>query len=266
MAYGSVQIPAGCTVKVGDTIPGLVDFGVLKGDAQIQIAYDLVKVLGSKAEVLVDFIKNPRATATFELYQLHWPNIVELLDGAMTLTPIAGVLVPAEVQVVASGDWGYNDFILIEHQNGDGTTNVIASVVGGVNGALVAETDFFKGQDSQGRWGIFVIDSATVTTEAQTITITYAYTPNAANQVDMGAATATLVAKIVEFSKTIAGKIFRARLWSVTNAEGLTLAFPDSANDEPASLPVTLVGALDTAKLTGTQLIEIYDEIGLVFP
>ncbi len=73
-------------------------------------------------------------------------------------------------------------------------------------------------------------------------------------------------AKIVEFSKTIDGKVFRARLWSVTNEEGLTLAFPDSANDEPASLPVSLVGGLDTAKATSKQLIEIYDEIGITFP
>lgn len=266
MAYGSVNIPAGCTVKIGDTVPGLVDIGVLKGDASIQIAYDLQKVLGSKAEVLIDYIKNMRATAVFEMYQIHWPNIAELLDGALTLTPIAGVLVPAAVQVVAGGGWGYNDFIPIEHQNGDGSTNIIASVVGSTDGALVANTDFFKGQDSQGTWGIFVIDSMTVTTEAQTLTITYAYTPNAANQLDMGDKSATLVAKIVEFSKVIGTATFRARLWSVTNEEGLTIAFPDSANDEPMSLPVTLVGGLDTTKAAGTQLIEIYDEIGLVFP
>ncbi len=266
MAYGSVHIPAGCTVKVGNTVPGLVDLGVLKGDAQIVLSYDKQKVLGSKAEVLVDFIKNMKATATFELYQLHLPNIQKLLDGVATLTMIPAALVPGAVQVVASGAWGYNDFIPIEHQNGSGAAITINSVVGSVNGALVANTDYFKGQDSQGRWGIFVIDSVTVTTEAQSITINYDYTPAAAYQLDMGEKSAELVAKIVEFLKTIDGKIFRARLWSVTNEEGLTLAFPDSANDEPASLPVSLVGGLDTAKATGKQLIEIYDEIGITFP
>ncbi len=120
MAYGSVHIPAGCTVKVGDTVPGLVDLGVLKGDAQIVIAYDKVKVLGNKAEVLLDFVKNMKATATFEMYQLYLPNIAKLLDGVATLTAIAGVLVAGAVQVVANGSWGYNDFILIEHQNGSG--------------------------------------------------------------------------------------------------------------------------------------------------
>jgi len=70
----------------------------------------------------------------------------------------------------------------------------------------------------------------------------------------------------VEFSKTIAGKVFRARLWSVTNESGLTLAFPDSAGDDPLSLPVKLTGGLDTTKAAGEQLIEIYDEIGLIFP
>jgi hypothetical protein len=200
------------------------------------------------------------------MYQLYLSNIQKLLDGVATLTTIPGTLVAGASQVVASGAWGYNDFIPIEHQNGNGAIITINSVTGSVDGALVAETDYFKGQDSQGRWGIFIINSATVTTEAQNITINYDYTPATAYQLDMGEKSAELVAKIVEFSKAISGKVFRARLWSVTNEEGLTLAFPDSAGEEPASLPVSLAGGLDTTRATGQQLIEIYDEIGLVFP
>jgi hypothetical protein len=105
-----------------------------------------------------------------------------------------------------------------------------------------------------------------LTTEDQVITIDSDYTPAVAYTLTMGDKSAELVAKIVEFSKTIGGKVFRARLWSVTNEAGLTLGFPDSANDEPLSLPVTLVGGLDTTKAAGEQLIEIYDEIGVTFP
>jgi len=266
MAYGSVHIPAGCTVKIGDTVGGLASLGVLKGDATIGITYDNVKVLGSKAEKLLDGIKNMEAEAAFELYQLYLPNIKKLLDGAVTVNPIAAAPVPGAVQVVASGAWGYNDFIPIEHQNGAGTIITINSVTGSVDGVLVAETDYFEGQNELGIWGIFIINSVTVTTEVQNITINYDYTPNAAYQLLMGEAYAELVAKIVEFSKTIDGKNFWARLWSVTNSAGLTLSFLDSAGDEPQSLPVTLAGGLDTARAAGEQLIEIYDEIGLIFP
>lgn len=263
MAYGSVHIPAGCTVKVGDAVESLVELGVLKGDASIEISYDRVKVQGSKAETLVDFIKNMKATAAFELYQLYLPNIAELLDGAVTLESQAGVLVENHQQVVASGEWAYDQFIPFDQQNGDGTCPSVDSVVGSVDGALVEDTDYFLIKDENGVWGFYVIDSATVTTESQSITAQFDYTPAASKTLHMGEQSAELVAKIVEFSKTIDSKVFRARLWSATNESGFALAFPDSANDDPASMQITMSGGLDTGRATGKQLIEIYDEVGL---
>ena len=93
MSYGSVHIPAGCTVKIGDTVGGLATLGVLKGDASIEITYDNVKVQGSKAETLVDFVKNMKAAATFEMYQLNLTNIQKLLDGAAEVSHVAAAIV-----------------------------------------------------------------------------------------------------------------------------------------------------------------------------
>jgi hypothetical protein len=98
---------------------------------------------------------------------------------------------------------------------------------------------------------------------AQVFTLSYDYTPAASKTIKMGEDSASFTSKIVEFSKTIDSKTFRARLWSAVNKEGLTLAFPDSAGDDPASIPITLEGGLDTSKTEGEQLIEIYDEIGV---
>ena len=364
MAYGSVQIPAGCTVKIGDTVPGLLDLGVLKGDASIGITYDKVKVMGSKAETLIDFIKNPKAEANFELYQFHLPNIVKLLDGAATVGYTAGALLSDQPEVIPVGNWLYDRFYPLAHQNGLGTVPTINRVAGSldttfeltlatvldgdtvtINGLvftaaaatnpalrefevgvtdpddaielaavindttygvpgitavpvaavvtltvdtplvtglwassvggtitivgvdeLVLDTDYFVLKAPDSKWGINIIDSALVTTEDQVITVDSDYTPAIAYTLTMGEKSVELVAKIVEFSKTIAGKVFRARLWSVTNESGLTLAFPDSAGDDPLSLPVKLTGGLDTTKAAGEQLIEIYDEIGLIFP
>ena len=368
MSYGSVHIPAGCTVKIGDTVPGLADLGVLKGDASIGITYDKVKVQGSKAETLIDFIKNMKAAATFELYQLHLPNIEKLFDGAVTVTPAAGTPLTRQSEEIAVGSWLFDRVIPLEHQMHDGTaptlinrvtgsidttleltlTDVLAgdkvtingltftahattttpalrefSIAGatdtldaielgivindatyGVPGItatpavavvtlsvdtplvtglsansvggtivivgvdeFVLDTDYFLLRAHDGRWGINIVDSGIpVSTELQVITVDSNYTPAASYTLIMGDPSIELTTKIVEFSKTIAGKIFRARLWSVTNEDGLTLAFPDSAGDEPLSLPVSLVGGLDTGKAAGSQLIEIYDEIGLTFP
>lgn len=363
MSYGSVHIPAGCTVKIGDSVLGLTDLGVLKGDASIGITYDKVKVQGSKAETLIDFIKNMKVAATFELYQLYLPNIEKLFDGAVTVTPTAGTPLTNQPEEIAVG-WLFDRVIPLEHQMGTGAAPTINRVAGSVDttleltlatvvaghtvtingliftaaaatdpalrefevgvadaddaialtsvinnatygvpgilaapaaavvtlsvttplitglsassvggtitivgvGAFVLNTDYFLLMAPDGRWGINIIDTALVTTESQVITVDSNYTPAASYTLVMGDASVELTTKIVEFSKTIAGKIFRARLWSVTNEDGLTIAFPDSAGDEPLSLPVSLVGGLDTAKAAGKQLIEIYDEIGVTFP
>lgn len=366
MSYGSVHIPAGCTVKIGDTVPGLADLGVLKGDASIGITYDKVKVQGSKAETLIDFIKNMKVAATFELYQLHLPNIEKLFGGAVKVTPAAGAALTDQPEEIAVGSWLFDRVIPLEHQMGTGLAPTINRVAGSVDTTLeltltevladttvtingltftahatittvalrqfkidgvddadatelalcindttygvpgitatpaaavvtlsvdtplvtglsasssaatlvvagvaefVLDTDYFLLRAHDGRWGINIVDSGIpVSTESQVVTVDSDYTPAASYTLVMGDPSVELVAKIVEFSKTIAGKIFRARLWSVINEEGLTLAFPDSAGDEPLSLPMSLVGGLDTSKAAGSQLIEIYDEIGLTFP
>ena len=263
MAYGSVHVPAGCTVKVGDSIGSLTDLGVLKGDAAVEVTYDLVEVLGSKAEEVMSYAKNMKAAATAELYQLHLPYIQKVLDGVATVTSIDGTPVTGYSQVVSSGAWSYEKFIPFDKQHGTGAKITPTSVTGSVDGALVLDTDYFVMKNEQGIWGLYVIDSTTVTTEAQNITIVYDYTPAVSKTLKMGAASAQMVAKIVEFSKTVAGKVFRVRLWSAKNETGITLAFPNSDTDEPASLPLSLSGRLDATKATGEQLLEVYDEIGI---
>jgi len=268
MAYGSVHVPAGCTFKIGDTVGGLATMGVLKGDSNIEITYDLIEVLGSKAEEVLAYAKNMKAVAACELYQLHLPNIQKVLDGLASVDSVDGSKVEDYDQTASSGDWAYNEFIVGEYQNGDGTVLQIdaqgyVDVTGSVDGALAHNTDYVMVKDAEGRWGIIIIDSVNVTTEAQDLTISYDYTPAESKTLKMGSPSASLTAKIVEFSKTIDGKVFRARLWSAKNEAGLTVAFPESNADEPASMPVSLSGRLDATKADGEQLIEIYDEIGL---
>jgi hypothetical protein len=269
MSYGSVHIPAGCTVKIGDTVGGLASLGVLKGDASIEITYDKVKVQGSKAETLVEFVKNMIANATFELYQINLTNIQKLLDGVATVSHVDGTIVEDHDQTIAAAAYEFNEFIECEYQNADGTVPQIdatgaPTLSGATDGALTEGDDFFITKNGEGKWGIIIVEAGTtVTTMDQVFTLSYDYTPAESYSLKMGEDSAELTTKIVEFSKTIDGSVFRARLWSVTNESGLTLAFPDSAGDEPASTPVTLTGGLDTDKADGEQLIEVYDEIGL---
>lgn len=105
-------------------------------------------------------------------------DLIDLLLGG-TPADVAGSIVNNYSQVEASGAWAYNTFIPFDFQDGDGTAPVVDSVTGGTDGALVLNTDYMLVKNAQGQWGIIVIDSATVTTLAQTMTIQFDYTPNA---------------------------------------------------------------------------------------
>ncbi len=113
-------------------------------------------------------------------------KLENIMKGIVTRTTVAGTPVAGATQTESSGDWGYDDPIIIENQNGNGTELTINSVTGGTDGALVEGTDYFVGTDSLGQTVVTIIDSATVTTEAQDMVIDYDYTPNASQTVSGG--------------------------------------------------------------------------------
>jgi len=134
-------------------------------------------------------------------------TIALLLGG--TSTDVAGTLVSGATQILANGSWNVNQFYEITNQNGDGSIISIISVVGSVDGALTVNTDYDLIKDpTTGKYGIVLQDlvpAPTLTTIAQNITITYAYTPNAAENIALTIAfqeSALLVAKIEAVSGT----------------------------------------------------------------
>lgn len=113
-------------------------------------------------------------------------KVLELFKGLVTRSTVAGTPVSNYSQVKASGAWAYNTFIPFDFQDADGTAPSIDSVTGGSNGALTVNVDYIVVQHDDGRWGIMVIDSSTVTTLSQTITIQFDYTPAASQSLSMG--------------------------------------------------------------------------------
>jgi hypothetical protein len=169
---------------------------------------------------------------TFDRYESLNMTIEQILADLLdTFDDVAGDLVEDEEQTVTSGNWGFNDPIVVEHQNGDGSFLTINSVTAGTDGLLVAETDYFVGQDGNGDTVITVIDSATVTTEAQNLVINYDYTPNASVTQDMGAGTElnTFIVRIVAKND---GRQVQYDFWNVQrNAGGETKFAKDDAED-----------------------------------
>jgi len=263
MAYDNVLIPSGATVSIGDTVGGLTDVGVLKGDASLEITYDKLNVKGSKAESLISTTRNAKVVAAFELYQWDFDRIQEMLDGFATVTPVAATIVEDYDQVTVADAFDFNEFIECEFQNADGTvlqidTSGHPTVSGSTDNALSYGTDFLVVKNGQGKWGIIILDTVPVTTMDQVFTISYDYTPAASKTLKMGNASTNLVAKIVKMEyEDAAGTTVECFIWSATNEAGLKITFFDSSQEEPASLPVSMQGGLDTTRAAGDQLLQI---------
>jgi hypothetical protein len=210
-------------------------FNSLKEDVQIDF---------DNTNPMKKFVKGIDASITVDIAEIDMTTFSLTDAGWAIVTPVAGAPVAGETDLIVSGTWSYNEFQPIEHQNGDGSTITINSVVGATDGALVSETDYFKGQDSDGVWGIFIKDSATVTTLAQNITIDYDYTPNASKVVtfnDFG----TKTLKVARITNTnSAGKTFIIDMENVTNTEPWVLPFLADDSDDVAVMSLTLTGTV----------------------
>lgn len=151
-ANGAAYAPAVESVEVSFDDVGVVYDQVAKETAEISI---------SSGRVLdFDFVK-------------------DVTGGLYTKVTTPGTPVVGANQVVNSGNWKYQTPFLIANQMGDGTAPTITSVTGSVDGALVANTDYFLIKLPEAGWAIYVKDSTTVTTELQNLTIVYNYTPAA---------------------------------------------------------------------------------------
>lgn len=125
---------------------------------------------------------SPLSTINVQFLENIDAEKISILTGA-TVTVIAGTLVAGATQTVTASTYAFNQFIKIANQNGDGSAITVNSVTGATDGLLVANTDYFVWQNAAGEYGIFIIDSVTVTTVAQNLTINYDYTPNASVEV-----------------------------------------------------------------------------------
>jgi hypothetical protein len=255
---GAVKLGS-AKVEVGDTVPTLENLGAMRGIA-LSESWDKVEVESDNAGVIKEYIKNQRVAITGQLIEIDLEILNEIRGGIDTYTAVPGTPVTDYNQVVNSGDWHYNDFIKFEHQNGDNSQITPDSVTGSVDGALVEDTDYFVGQNERGESGIFIIDSATVTTEAQNITIVYDYTPAASKKLSSGGKK-TINPKVVRLTNTDEnGKKLQVTVYFASVEEGITLEFPSDEAEDVMVTPINLVGKVDVDRTVGDQLYEIVDE------
>jgi len=240
-------------VQIGDNFSSLVDIGALRNPVLTGLVENQA-IEFDNVDDLKKFVNGKKVQFTFDLAEINLTNLATLDAGLVTLTTVAGSAVTNESHVIASGDWAYDQFIQFPFQMSDGTAPTsIDSVTGGTDGVLVEDTDYFIMKHA-GQWGIYVKDTATLTTEAQTLTIVADYTPAASKNLTFGdSGTKTLkVMRIVNTDES--NKEFRIDINNATNFTPYSIDFAGDDEEDVAILPIQLEG----------QIVEIVDEQQIV--
>lgn len=232
-------------IEVGDDAGSLVDLGAVR-NVRFTGRQERTKVDSDNRGTIINKIRMT-GVIDFELMEVgHMPNLEQLFKGLVTRTTQAGTLQSGVDQVVASGAWIYDKLIELENQNNDLSKPTINSVTLGTDGAIVLNTDYAIGQDAgSGRWGILIRDSVTVTTEAQSVTINYDYTPAAA-QVLTGGTSKTATPRYVKITGPSEDDSTIERIVTLdaaVAASDMLIAFLDVENaGDVGNMPVTLEG------------------------
>jgi len=228
-------------VLVGNDFNTLVDVGALRNPIFKSLAENQA-IKFDNVDDLNKFVLGKKVQVTFDLAEINFDNMAVLDGGILNLTTTPATPVAGASQLVVAGEWGYNTFIKIAHQNGDKTPLTINSVTAATNGALVSETDYFKGFNEAGESGIYIKDSVTVTTLNQNITINYDYTPNESKKLTFNdSGTKTLkVMRLINVDEN--GKEFRIDIEDGTNFAPISVDFAGDAQDDVAILPVDFQG------------------------
>ena len=258
----SVQNPAAirlgsCKLEVEDH-PGafadMVNVGILKGTELRVIPQNITIQPDNAPEIdVADQIVGAEVTAT--LYEWTLDTLAKF--GLGTVTTENGDPVSGKTLNIASGAWAFSKFIPVTDQPSASITGVSGSAAGD----LALNTDYRVITDEKGVAGIIVLETATVTTTAQVLTITYGYTPVVSKIIKLGGKGRTPKYVAVQLTNTnAAGKKFRYRLFKAKLSSEYKHTFAADSGGEPAGIPITLTARPDPTLDEAENVIQIYDE------
>lgn len=248
-------------VLVGATYGTIASMGAADG-IKGEESFERVKIEIDNAGEVVEKIKNHKIKISGEFYELDLARVYAIRGGIDSYSTVDGTIVNNHSQVVASGAWSYDGFIPFEYQNGDGSKITPDSVTGSTDSTLTLGTDYFIGEqvDGSGIWGIVILDSETLSTETQTITIVFDYTPAASKVLSSGGKVTVADRVVVIRHKDSTGSVvFELQVYKAKNDSGLTLNFPSDNGDDALKVPFTFEGTCDSTRTVGDQLFKITD-------
>jgi len=188
--------------------------------------------------------------------------VSKLTGGLFTYSTVAGTPVAGHDFVASSGAWSFDKTILLDKQNGDGSKPTINTVTGSVDGALVEDTDYFVTKLDGAGWAVVILDTVTVTTEAQDITVNFDYTPSAKSIIKRGGikiitpielAFQTIGSSQVDGSDEYVTFYFHKVFSNGNHGHG----FSPENSAEPITMELGFTAKKDTNKESGNQLMQI---------
>jgi len=194
--------------------------------------------------------------ATIEATLKEWTlDILELL-GLGTVTETADTPVSGATTTILSGNWSYQQFIPVTSENSASITGVSAAT----NGPLVEDTDYIVVTTDAGVTGIIVLDSTTVTTESQNLTVTYGYTPVAAKEMKFGGGTAPTYISVKFTNTNPSGKQYYYKFYKAVLTGDFKHATTKDSDGEAAGVPITIQAYWDVTRDTGDEVMAIGDQ------
>jgi len=260
----SYIMPDGVNLAIStDNEVSYYDAGILAAGAQVTHNFEVEQLESGNAGILKTKITNQTLQISpTALWTLDPEGIAKISGGLISCTSVAGTIVNNATQTVDSGDWEYNKFIKIANQNFDLGVITVDSVTGSVNGALVANTDFYIGQNESGEYGVFILDSATVTTLVQDMVIQYDYTPSTGKIATSGDGTVSLtkyIARLRHYTdETLTTYDTELKVYGVGVDSGMSLNFKAASEQGVHEFNFSLTGNIDTSKTAGAQLFKLF--------
>jgi hypothetical protein len=255
--------PDGIALEIStDDGASFTDMGTLQAGSVFTYNYDKQELeSGNNGKVFSRAKNETVALAPTECWTMD-PEVMEKFSGsAFNYTSIAGTPVAGATQLKASGSWSYKEFILIENQNGDGSALTVNSVVGSVDPVLVENTDYIVGTNEKGLYGITPIAGGALSTEVQSLTIDYDYTPSAGKKITAGTSSIILerfIARMRHYTDTAKTQYdIECKVYGCDMDSDFSINFKGANEDGLTGYTVSFTGNVDTNKTDGAQLFEL---------
>jgi len=256
------------------------DLGVTTGDTVVTLEWDEFQEESANAGKSPMYVKNPRATFSFDLQNLDKDNVSRLASGLMTKTTT-----PAEEnssipdQTIAAGwdDAEIHDLIMYTSSSDNtklkmATKPVLTSVTldpGTADEALTEGSDYMvvEKSDSASGWGITFYSANMVLENPKIYTIGINYgtnTPMARDTYTLGESVRELTDFNLKLEHTDENdKAYGAELYKCYAKSGaLQFMFKSAAESGFNSMPFNGEGVLDTSRSAGDQLMNVYEDAG----